>query len=193
MRRSSTPTPRSRAASRRRSRRSRAPCSSNADKVAHDCKLTLEETGLQDLWRFGFDANVKNNGVTTTGGMTGSFMTRPNSQGGTGELSQSRCEPDHAQHAKDPKLLKGSKLLGKVTLLVTQPLSFKYSLRLRAARRGQGDSYDLRAVQEGRDRDADGLQIQRRTATLQVCGRNMIQGTGPPARASSSDAPTSRR
>jgi hypothetical protein len=139
--------------------------------VAHDCKLALKETGPLSLWTFGFNANVKNNGLTTTGGTLGTFTTRPNPQGGTGQLGHLNAHPIVL------KIRKGSKLVGTVTLLVTQPLSFKYSygFELRAEVKVTATTYA--PCKKG----ATGtlmISTITRAATLQVCGRNVIQGTG---------------
>jgi hypothetical protein len=143
----------------------------SAEPVAHDCKLALVETGPQNLWSFSFNANVKSKGLTTTGGTSGTFMTRPNEQGGTGQLGQLRAEPIVL------KIRKGSKVVGNVTLLVTQPLSFKYAYgyELRAEVKVAATTYP--PCKKG----ATGtLMVSTNTggATLQVCGRNVIQGTG---------------
>jgi hypothetical protein len=142
-----------------------------AEPIAHDCKLSLTETGPLKLWTFGFNAKVKKDGLTTTGSTSGTFFTRPNASGGTGQLGQLNANPIVL------KIRKGTKLVGKVTLLVTQPLSFKYSYgaELRAEVKVTATTY------APCNKGAKGtlmVSTNTRTASLQVCDRNALQGTG---------------
>jgi hypothetical protein len=143
----------------------------SSESVAHDCNLKVEPTPPQVLWSFGFNANVTNAGVKTTGGTTGSFLTRPNQAGGTGSLGSLSADDIVL------KLTKGKKSIGSVTLKVTSPVSFKYSYgaTLRALVEVKSSTYT--PCRTG----ATGTLIvstNTRTATLQVCHRNLIQGNG---------------
>jgi hypothetical protein len=142
-----------------------------AEPIAHDCKLALVPTAPQKYWIFGFDARVKSNGLTTTGGTSGSFMTRPNEQGGTGELGQLKARKIVL------RIREGQKLVGSVTLRVTQPLSFEHSYGAELRARVKVTATTYAPCNKG----ATGtLMISTRTGTasLQICDRNMIQGTG---------------
>ena len=141
-----------------------------AEPVAHDCKLKLAETAPLKLWRFGFNANVKNDGLTTTGGTNGTFMTRPN------ERRNRSARPAQGQRhrAQDPQGLEAGRL-GHAPR--HRPLSFKYSygVELRAEVKVTATTYAPCS------KGATGtlmVSTNTRTATLVVCGRNMIQGTG---------------
>jgi YD repeat-containing protein len=143
----------------------------SAEPIAHGCSLTLAPTAPTTLWAFGFDANVKSGGLTTTGGTTGTFVTSPNQNGGVGTLGQLKANDFVIRVAQ------GSRQVGAVTIRVTQPVSFKYSYGavLRALVQVSSSTYAPCHV------GATGTLIvstNTSTATLQVCHRNLIQGTG---------------
>jgi hypothetical protein len=143
----------------------------DAEPIAHTCALNLQATAPQTLWTFGFDANVKNAGLTTTGGTSGTFFTRPNVNGGTGQLTQLK--------AVDIVLTMshGSKKVGAVTLHVTQPVSFTYSYGavLRALVQVSASTYaPCRFGATG----TLTVDTNTQTATVQVCHRNLVEGTG---------------
>jgi hypothetical protein len=143
----------------------------SAEPVAHNCDLKLVPTAPQQVWFFAFNANVKNNGLTTTGGSSGSFATRPNDRGGTGELGALKAR------AIVLKISRGSKTVGAVAIKITGPKSFTYSYgaELKALVRVTSSSY--LPCHQG----ATGtLTVSTNTglATLQVCHRNLLAGTG---------------
>ena len=110
-------------------------------------------------------------GLTTTGGTTGTFMTTPDQSGGIGSLGQLKASDIVV------KVARGSKQLGAVTIHVTQPVSFKYAYgaALRALVQVSSSTYAPCHV------GATGTLIvstNTQTASLQVCHRNLIQGTG---------------
>jgi hypothetical protein len=143
----------------------------SAEPVAHDCSLAKSATAPTILWTFGFDASVKNGGLTTTGSASGSFMTRSNDTGGVGFLGDLKASTIVV------KVAHGAKPVGAVTIQVTQPVSFTYSYgaALRALVKVSSSTYAPCHV------GATGTLVvstNTRTATLQVCHRNLIEGTG---------------
>ena len=143
----------------------------SAEPVAHNCGLKLVETAPQILWTFGFNANVQSNGLTTTGGTAGTFMTRPNQNGGTGALGELKAGVIVL------KISRGSKPVGSVTLRVTDPVSFTYSYGAELRALVQVSTSTYAPCHNGATGTLT-VSTNTRKATLQVCHRNLIQGTG---------------
>jgi hypothetical protein len=142
-----------------------------AEPVAHTCSLKVQPTAPTTLWTFGFDANVKNNGITTTGGTSVTFMTRPNVNGGTGQLGDLKAADIVLN------MTKGSKKVGSVTLQVTQPVSFTYSYGAAIRTLVQVKSSTYAPCRVG----ATGTLTVTSSVgavTLQVCHTALLQGTG---------------
>ena len=142
----------------------------SAEPVAHNCNLALTATA-PTLWTFGFDAKVTNNGLTTTGSTTGTFVTRPNENGGIGSLTQLKASNIVG------KVSHGSKQVGAVTIRVTQPVSFKFSYGAALRALVQVSSSTYAPCHTGPTGTLT-VSTNTRTATLQVCHRNLIEGTG---------------
>jgi hypothetical protein len=143
----------------------------DAEPIAHGCTLNLGPTAPTTLWTFGFDATVTNNGLTTTGGTSGSFITKPNDNGGVGELGSLKAQDIVL------KMTRGSQSAGSVTLRITQPVSFAYSYGayFKALVQVKSSSFSPCAV------GAMGtltVSSSLSRATLQVCHRAMLDGTG---------------
>jgi hypothetical protein len=143
----------------------------SAQPVAHTCNLSLTPQAPATIWTFGFDANVKQNGMTTTGGTSGSFVTKPNEHGGIGQLG--------SLEATDIVLTmtRGSHTVGSVTLGVVQPVSFAYTYgaALRAIVKVKSSSFAPCRV------GATGTLTVTSSVgavTLQVCHRALLAGTG---------------
>jgi hypothetical protein len=143
----------------------------DAEPIAHNCQLSLQPTAPSTLWTFGFDANVTNNGLTTTGGTSGTFLTKPNETGGVGQLTRLKAA------AIVLKMTQGSKAVGSVTLKLTQAVSFSYTYgaAFRALVQVKSSTYAPCHV------GATGTLIVTSSVgkvTLQACHRALLQGTG---------------
>jgi hypothetical protein len=137
---------------------------------AHGCKITLAPQALKTLWAFSFDAKVSNDGLTTTGGTTGTFYAATSAGAVGGAVTQLQSDEIGLQIAN------GSTSVGSVLIRLMQPSSF-------SLQSGPVLTTQLQVVQSTYAPCSVGatgtLTIDGSgTATVQICNQNLLAGTG---------------
>jgi hypothetical protein len=158
----------------------------HAQPLAHKCPITLAPQALVTLWTYGFNARIANNGLTTTGTFSGTFLATSQPAGGLGAVSQLRA-PDFGLQVTN-----GSTSLGSVAVGLSQP-QFQNGVFTAQVAIGAASTYPPCAwktqtpgpnggtiVTQVANQPTGTLTINANqgTVTLQACGQDLLAGTG---------------
>ena len=159
----------------------------HAQPVAHKCQITLAPQPLVTLWTLGFNANVTNNGLTTTGTFSGTFLAASQPGGGLGAVSQLRAFGFTLQ------VTNGSTSLGSVVVGLKQP-QFQNGVFTAQVAIGLASTYPPCVWELALTPDVGGghsvtllanqptgtltINTNQDIVTLQACGQDLFAGTG---------------